>query len=75
MTHAADSVQVHLSDAIATVTLDRPEQLNAIDGPMLEELISRLEALAANDACRAVVLAGSGKAFCAGAKPNAIGPR
>lgn len=51
---------------IATVTLNRPRQFNALSHALLEELKSALAALAADDSVRVVILAGSGKAFCAG---------
>lgn len=52
---------------VARVTLNRPDQRNALTIPMLEELIARLGDLAVTSALRAVVLAGAGPDFCAGA--------
>lgn len=54
-------------EAVALVTLDRPEQRNAISSAMLEELTSSLGDLAVDTTVRAVVLAGAGPDFCAGA--------
>jgi enoyl-CoA hydratase/carnithine racemase len=54
-------------EAVALVTLDRPDQRNAISSAMLEELTSSLGDLAVDPAVRAVVLAGAGPDFCAGA--------
>ncbi|MGY1439714.1 enoyl-CoA hydratase/isomerase family protein [Streptomyces reniochalinae] len=62
---------------VAEVTLNRPEKLNAWTGPMREELIAALETLGADEKCRAVVLTGAGRAFCAGqdlAETAAIDP-
>ncbi len=48
------------------IRLDRPEKLNAVDTPMLDELSSRVRNAAADDAVRAVLLTGAGRAFCSG---------
>ncbi len=52
--------------AVATLTLNRPEALNALSDAMLAELKSAFAALAEDKAIRAVILRGAGKAFCAG---------
>jgi enoyl-CoA hydratase/carnithine racemase len=52
--------------AIATLTLNRPERLNAISGPMLDALARELVAADRDPSVRAIVLTGSGRAFCAG---------
>ncbi|HMV71788.1 MAG TPA: enoyl-CoA hydratase/isomerase family protein [Pseudomonadales bacterium] len=52
--------------AVATVTLNRPQQLNTISHPMLLALTEALLACEQDPAIRAVVLTGAGKAFCAG---------
>ena len=51
---------------MATVTLNRPEVRNAIDDAMRVELIAVLDRLGNDDAIRAIVITGKGKAFCAG---------
>jgi len=51
---------------IATVTLNRPAQFNAINGAMLTELQAILDRLAHDSAVRVVVIAGAGRAFCPG---------
>jgi enoyl-CoA hydratase len=51
---------------IALVTLHRPERLNALTWPMIEELHRTLEALAARRELRVVVLTGAGRGFCSG---------
>ncbi|MBM1218787.1 enoyl-CoA hydratase [Ponticoccus sp. SC2-23] len=53
-------------NAIATLTLNAPEKLNALSDAMLAELSAQIEALSTDKAIRVVVLAASGKAFCAG---------
>jgi enoyl-CoA hydratase/carnithine racemase len=54
-------------DGIATITLNRPQARNALNGPLLGELQDALLAMAADDEVRVIVLTGHGPAFCAGA--------
>jgi enoyl-CoA hydratase len=54
-------------DAIALVRLNRPQRLNAIDSEMLSELLQVVEAVQGDEAVRAVVFTGNGRAFSAGA--------
>ena len=54
-------------DGIATITLNRPERMNAFTGQMRSDLIAAFDATDADDAVRVVVVTGAGKAFCAGA--------
>jgi 2-(1,2-epoxy-1,2-dihydrophenyl)acetyl-CoA isomerase len=51
---------------ITTITLDRPEKLNAFSGTMREDLLAALRTAADDRGCRAVVITGAGRAFCAG---------
>lgn len=51
---------------IATLTLNRPERMNTISGPMLDELSARLLEANADRDVRVIVLTGAGRAFCAG---------
>jgi enoyl-CoA hydratase/carnithine racemase len=53
-------------DAVATLTLDRPERLNALTFEVYRELIEVFRALQAREQVRAVVLTGAGDAFCSG---------
>jgi len=53
--------------AVAVVTLNRPRQLNALSGPLMDELVATLEELDADEAVRCIVLAGNERAFAAGA--------
>ncbi|HEY8474876.1 MAG TPA: enoyl-CoA hydratase-related protein [Natronosporangium sp.] len=52
--------------AVATLTLNRPDALNALNLELKQELLARLRALADDSTVRAVVLAGAGRAFCVG---------
>jgi 2-(1,2-epoxy-1,2-dihydrophenyl)acetyl-CoA isomerase len=61
------SVQVQRRGAVATVVLDRPEAMNAWDQQLAQEAREAVEALARDDAVRALVLTGNGRAFSAGA--------
>ena len=54
-------------DGVATLTLNRPEALNAWTGRMAYELDHALRALDVDDDVRAIVITGAGRAFCAGA--------
>ena len=62
----SETVRLSTSEGVATVTLDRPERLNAITEQLLEELLATLEAVAGDESTRVVVLTGSGRAFCVG---------
>ena len=64
----ADAMNVRLETlgAIAVLTLDRPERLNAMADPMWDALYAHLGTVAADDAIRAVILTGEGRAFCSG---------
>lgn len=55
-----------INNNILTITLNRPEQLNAFTVEMANELIAAFEKANDNDEIRAIVVTGSGKAFCAG---------
>jgi 2-(1,2-epoxy-1,2-dihydrophenyl)acetyl-CoA isomerase len=52
--------------AVTTITLNRPDSLNALDVALKEELLAQLRAAAEDASVRAVVLAGAGRAFCVG---------
>jgi enoyl-CoA hydratase/carnithine racemase len=60
-------IRYDVSDAIATVTLARPEKMNAFTGVMMRELLTVFDMIDADDTVRAVIVTGEGKAFCAGA--------
>jgi enoyl-CoA hydratase/carnithine racemase len=54
-------------DGIATITLNRPEKLNAFTAKMMTELMAAFDVTDGDDEVRAVIVTGSGRAFCAGA--------
>lgn len=59
-------VTLDVTDGVASVRLDRPEKLNALDPAMFEALVAAGTELMTRDDVGAVVLAGNGRAFCAG---------
>ncbi len=60
------TVRLAVVDGIATITLDRPDALNALTVPMKQELLAALRSAERDRAVRAVILTGAGRAFCAG---------
>lgn len=63
---ATDSILRSTADGVATITLNRPDVLNSFNRGMAGELLAALTAAAGDDAVRAVILTGAGRAFCAG---------
>lgn len=55
-----------VADGVATLTLNRPERLNALSTPIMEGLLEALPRLARDSSVGSVVLTGAGRAFCAG---------
>ncbi len=68
MTTTADPLLLKSRDArgAVTLTMNRPQAFNALSEAMIDTLVRELEALAADERVRCIVLAGAGKAFCAG---------
>ncbi|MCK4821130.1 enoyl-CoA hydratase/isomerase family protein, partial [bacterium] len=60
------SVNVHIKDGIAMITLNRPENLNILDGSLKSDLLSVLPSLDTDKTVKVLILTGSGKTFCAG---------
>ncbi len=61
-----NAILLAADDGVATLCLNRPERRNAIDDAMRAHIIEALEAAAADPAVRALVVTGSGSAFCGG---------
>ncbi len=61
------SVFVEIAEHVGTITLNRPEKLNALTVEMVEELTDAVKLLSSSRNVRAIVLTGAGRAFCAGA--------
>ncbi|HEY8490208.1 MAG TPA: enoyl-CoA hydratase [Dehalococcoidia bacterium] len=69
---AEQPILVDVTDGVGLITLNRPDRLNALTGPMWGELADAAERLAADAAVRCVVLTGAGRAFCAGGDVKAM---
>jgi len=65
-------VRVDVSDAVATITLNRPEVLNAINPPLIQALVGAVQACMSDDKIRAVIITGAGRGFCAGGDMKAV---
>jgi 2-(1,2-epoxy-1,2-dihydrophenyl)acetyl-CoA isomerase len=63
----APTIRLDSADGVTTITLARPEALNALNAAMRRELLAALKAIARDESVRAVVLTGEGRGFCAGA--------
>jgi 2-(1,2-epoxy-1,2-dihydrophenyl)acetyl-CoA isomerase len=59
-------IETSAADGVATITLNRPDKLNAFTGTMREDLLEALRACERDERVRVVVLTGAGRAFCAG---------
>ena len=64
-------IALDIDGPVATITLDREAKLNAFTGTMMTELIAAFDITDADDAVRAVIVTGRGRAFCAGADLSA----
>jgi enoyl-CoA hydratase/carnithine racemase len=62
-----EQIRYEVADGVLTITLNRPDRLNAFTETMLNELIAAFDASDADDDIRAVIVTGEGRAFCAGA--------
>ena len=63
-----------VEDHIATITLNRPEQLNAFTNRMVHEMLAVFDEIDRDDDVRAVIVTGAGRGFCAGADMSGAGP-
>jgi enoyl-CoA hydratase/carnithine racemase len=61
------TIETATDDGILTITLNRPDRMNAFTPQMMLDMCAALDAADADDAVRAVIVTGAGKAFCAGA--------
>src|ERR1700744_1736474 len=61
------AVLYSVTDGVATITLNRPDRLNALNSAMYHELMAAFDETDGDDAVRAVIVTGAGRAFCAGA--------
>ena len=63
---AEASIRTEIANGVATITLNRPDKLNAFAGDMRERLVGALDDLARDRTVRVLVLTGAGKGFCSG---------
>ncbi|WP_374571583.1 crotonase/enoyl-CoA hydratase family protein [Phenylobacterium sp.] len=68
-----ETIKLEVEDGIATLTLNRPDRLNAFNTQMMKELIAAFDATDADDAVKVVIVTGAGRGFCAGADLEAGG--
>jgi enoyl-CoA hydratase/carnithine racemase len=68
-----ETIAYDVADGIATIALNRPEKLNSFTSTMMLDLIAAFDRTDADDAVRAVIVTGTGRAFCAGADLGAGG--
>ena len=61
-----DSILYEVEDSILTITLNRPEILNAFSGSMFNELMQAFDDADADDDVHAIIVTGAGRGFCAG---------
>ena len=62
-----ETILTDLAENIFTITINRPDKLNALNLTMIRELIDAFDRADADDAARAIIVTGAGRAFCAGA--------
>ena len=62
-----EAVLYSISDGVATITLNRPDKLNAMNDAMYRGVLAALDETDSDDSVRAVIVTGAGRAFCAGA--------
>ena len=62
-----ETILYDVQEGILTITLNRPERLNAFNNAMRDEVIAALDAADADDEVKAIIFTGAGRAFCAGA--------
>lgn len=68
---AYEQIIYDVKDGVATITLNRPDKLNAFTGTMMSEMIDAFDKIDADDDVRCVIVTGAGRAFCAGADLSA----
>jgi 2-(1,2-epoxy-1,2-dihydrophenyl)acetyl-CoA isomerase len=68
-----EDIRYDVQEGIARITLNRPEKLNALRRPMVDEWADALEAAQADETVRVIIVTGAGRAFCAGGDLDAIG--
>lgn len=65
--HSFETLAYDVEDGVATITLNRPDKLNAFNTQMMKDLIAAFDVTDADDEVKAVIVTGAGRGFCAGA--------
>ena len=68
---AYETIKYEVAEQILTITLNRPDKLNAFNAQMQGELIDAFDAADKDDNVRAIIVTGAGRGFCAGADLSA----
>jgi len=68
-----ETILYDVEDGVATITLNRPDKLNAFTGQMMADMIAAFDRTDADDAVKVVIVTGAGRGFCAGADLSAGG--
>jgi 2-(1,2-epoxy-1,2-dihydrophenyl)acetyl-CoA isomerase len=71
----SDTIRYEVSDRIATITLNRPDRMNAFTWEMTDAWAAALTAAQADDAVSVIIVTGAGKAFCSGGDIQGMGER
>ncbi|MFL1482492.1 enoyl-CoA hydratase-related protein [Marinobacter sp. LN3S78] len=69
-----ERIHLAIEDGIATLTLDQPKTMNAMSVPLQQEVMAALDELSGNGDIKALIITGTGKAFCSGADLGSMGP-
>src|SRR5262245_18642567 len=67
MSEQYQAIHCDIQDSVLTITLNRPEKLNAFNTAMRREIIAAIQQASEDDDVRAIIVTGAGRAFCAGA--------
>ena len=62
-----ETIIYDVEDSILTITLNRPDKLNAFNNDMMNDMIDAFDRADADDGVKAIIVTGAGRAFCAGA--------
>ncbi len=69
-----ERIHLAIADGIATLTLDQPKTMNAMSVPLQREVMAALDELSGSSGIRALIITGTGKAFCSGADLGSMSP-
>lgn len=67
-----ETIKYEIDNNILTITLNRPDKLNAFTGQMMDELIFAFDSAGKDDEVRVIIVTGEGRGFCAGADRKSV---